>query len=167
VRLYNSTGAAIGNRETIWVGSPLSRTVTAGVCYIGVTGSASAYQIAATTNQIPPPSVNISSITATDLTADAWANGNIAAAGNEQWYKFTATANTQYIHYKTGTLNATINIQLYNAAGSVIGQQAVLTFSRPVKNGDIYYIKVKADSSTATGTYQIAFNTSSTAPTTP
>jgi predicted RNA-binding protein with TRAM domain len=177
LRLFDSTGVAIGKAGSIWVGLPLSRTVTtAGNCYIKVLGNSNgAYKIAATTNEIPPPSETIPTTGVTDLTADTWENGNIAAAGNEQWYKFTATADPQFIHYKLVALTTGgITVQLYNAAGAVIGRPITFTStansgnqSRPVTSGQTYYIKVKASTSTATGTYQIAFNTSSTAPTTP
>ena len=105
--------------------------------------------------------------TAIQLTADTWANGNIAASGGEQWFKFTATAATQYIHFNPGSLQD-VYIQLYDNAGSTLGNQANLYsdnyLSRTVTSGNEYYIKVTPYSKNSGGTYKIGINTSSTPP---
>jgi hypothetical protein len=104
----------------------------------------------------------------TTLTSGVWANGEITTGGGEQWFQFTATASTQYIHVTFGTLSD-LNVQLYDSSNAAVGYEANLygstTYvSRSVTSGQTYYIRVWPyyyDD----GSYQIAFNTSSTAPT--
>jgi len=120
-----------------------------------------AYNIVNTKPDVPPPS-------ATGLTVDQWISGNILAAGGEQWFSFTATAATQYIHFTVGTLSS-INIQLYDSNVNSVGSQTNLNnttrnINRSVTEGQTYYIRVRSTSPTGNGTYQIAFNDSSTAP---
>jgi len=105
---------------------------------------------------------------ATALIANSWADGNISLDDNVQWFKFTATANTQYIHVNFGTLNY-LYIQVYDSVGNCVeiesysGNGGNKYISRMVTSGQEYYIRVGVYSSSS-GTYQIAFNTSSTAP---
>jgi hypothetical protein len=106
---------------------------------------------------------------ATTLTLNSWANGNITSSNNEQWFRFTATAATQYVHVKHGTLTD-LYVQLYDSTGDALGSRTELYYngtkytSWMVTNGQQYYIRVTPYSSSGSGTYQIAFNTSSTAP---
>jgi uncharacterized repeat protein (TIGR02543 family) len=44
------------------------------------------------------------------LTPDQWTDGSIAGTGEAQWFQFTATAETQYLHFSSGTL---YNADLY------------------------------------------------------
>ncbi|GHV88017.1 hypothetical protein AGMMS50267_03770 [Spirochaetia bacterium] len=113
--------------------------------------------------------------TAIPLTANTWGSGNLASNG-AQWFKFTATASTQYFHLHPsfGTLDD-LHIQLYNSTGSTVGtasnlwnwsmSSTPLQTSKSVTSGNVYYVKVWPDGSTKSGTYKLAFNTSSTAPT--
>jgi stress response protein SCP2 len=103
------------------------------------------------------------------MTLDTWADGNITTSSGEQWFRFTATAATQYLHINFGTLT-NLYVQVYNTSGTIVGSQTNLSGStkstfRSVTSGQVYYIKVTPYSSSGSGTYQIAFNTSSTAPT--
>jgi len=96
------------------------------------------------------------------LTADIWTGGNIPSAGGEQWFKFIATSNTQYIHCRFGTL-ANLHIQLYDSNLDTVGSQTTLYnnssyTSRSVTSGSVYYIKVWPFSVSGSGTYLIAFN---------
>jgi hypothetical protein len=153
VQLYDDTGAAIENRTQLYASSPnTSRTVTNGsVYYIRVTPSGNgAYKLAFKANAIPP---------ATTLTEGVWADGNLPMRG-EQWFTFTATADTQYIHFYPGTLTS-IYVQLYEADGTAVGSRGSLSrvsasTSRTVTNGSVYYIKVTGDQTS--GTYTIAFS---------
>jgi len=158
VQLYDSTGTAFGSS---YASPPISQAVTIGnTYYIKVTlpSSSSAsgnYQIAFNTSILPPGT------TATTLSAaNTWSNGNITTSGDEQWFKFTATAATQFIHFKTGTLTSGI-VSLYDSTGTPVGNSYDSTFpvSRSVTSGATYYIRVTTYS-TYSGTYQIAFNTS-------
>jgi hypothetical protein len=61
-----------------------------------------------------------------------------------------------------------LNVQLYDSSNMAVGSQTNLWvgikyMSQSVTSGQIYYIRVWP-SSDCSGTYQIAFNTSATAP---
>jgi len=101
------------------------------------------------------------------LSANTWADGNIPLNG-EQWFKFTATAATQYIHVSFGTLSD-LYVQLYNSNGTTNGSQSNLYgstryASRTVTIGEEYYIRVWPYSSGNGGTYKIGITASATAP---
>jgi len=101
------------------------------------------------------------------LTAGVWANGNVPAR-DEECFEFTATAGTQYIHVSFGTLS-NMNVQLYASNGVAVGKtenlySSINSMDRTVSVGQVYYIRVKPYSSSGSGSYKIAFNTSSTAP---
>ncbi|WP_461245977.1 hypothetical protein, partial [Treponema sp. R6D11] len=106
---------------------------------------------------------------ATQLTENIWADGNISEINGEWWFKFTATANTQYyIHANFGTTNS-LNVQLYDSNTNTVIDQTRLYSSTKYVSGTLtanklYYIKVLPYYYN-TGTYQITFNTSNTAPT--
>jgi len=100
------------------------------------------------------------------LTVNTWANGNITSSGSQQFFKFTATASTQYIHVSFNTLTS-LSVQVYNSNGTTVGSQTNLNSStrytsRTVTTGQEYYMLIR--SSSRTGTYRIAFNTSTTPP---
>jgi len=167
VQVYNSSGAAVGDRTRLYSSTTyISRTVTAGQeYYIRVTpysSSAGTYKIAFNTAW-QPPSV------ATELTADTWVNGDLLSSSSEQWFKFSATASTQYIHASFGTLDYSngLYVQVYNSSGTTVGNKTQLYSStkyitQTVTEGQEYYIKVtpynSSSTSTNTGTYRIAFN---------
>jgi hypothetical protein len=108
----------------------------------------------------------------TRLNANTWEDGNIAAQGGAQWFKFTATAFTQYIHFKPGTLPS-VFVDLYDSRGNVVGSQSYLSTdrrstSRSLTHAQVYYIKVSPDyysghendaAFSDSGGYQIAFST--------
>jgi hypothetical protein len=96
------------------------------------------------------------------LIYDTFTDGTITSANKERWYKFTATANTQNIHVKLGTLSG-LDIRLYNSNGDTLGSSYSRTssgyISLSVVSGQTYYIKVTPYYSSYTGTYQIGFST--------
>jgi hypothetical protein len=100
------------------------------------------------------------------LSANTWANGSLAAGG-AQWFKFTATANDQYIHVVFDTLTD-LYVQLHNSAGRPMGNSDKNMYSTTKYTNEslvisnMYYIKVWPYS--GSGTYKIAFNTSTTPP---
>jgi hypothetical protein len=168
VQVYDSTGAAVDSQTRLYASpSSLSRTLTSGqVYYIQVTpypsnGYTGTYQIAFNARVIPPT---------TTLTVDTWADGNLIVRSSRNWYSFTATADTQYMHANiNGKLYCIsgVYVQVYDSSGSDVGSQTRLnndtpSLSRTLTNGSVYYIHVTLIS--YTGTYQIAFNTSSTPP---
>ena len=111
---------------------------------------------------IPPGSVTV-------LTANTWADGNTTSQGGQEWFMFTATASTQHIHLTFGTLND-LYVQVYDSNFNMVGTtetnlwSTTRSTSRTLTNGQVYYIRIRPFSSTGSGTYQIAFNTSATRP---
>jgi len=170
VQVYSSNGSTVGSQANLDSGTKyISRTVTIEqVYYIKVTPSSDSgtYQIAFNTSSTPPLPNN--SKDATALTANTWSDGNIADSSGEQWFKFTATAATQYIHVSFDTLTS-LSVQMYSSSGSTVGSQTNLSgstryTSRTVTIGQAYYIKVMPSSSSYSGTYRISFNLSSSPP---
>jgi len=170
VQLYDSTGTVVGNQASLSSSNNyISRSLTSGqTYYIKVTPNYSAYtgtyQIAFNTSgTTPSPTIT--------LNAGVWADGTVSSTG-EQWYKFTATASTHYIHVTFGTLNSSygLNAQVYNSSFNTVGSLTTLynsnryTYLSSLTSGQTYYIKVTPYNSSYTGTYQITFNTSSTPP---
>jgi len=162
VQLYNSNGETVGSQTSLgnswYFTTYTTRTLTSGnVYYIKVTpvstNSTGTYRIGFTELFIPPPAI-------IPLNPDTWAYGNITASNdNVQWFKFTATANNQYIHFAPGTLSY-VNVQLYNSNGETVGSQtslgnSTLFTTRTLTSGNLYYIKV---SSSSIGAYKIGFN---------
>jgi len=173
--VYAGDGTSVGNIQT-FTGTSLSasRTVTASTDYYIMVYhySTGTYQIglnAAST----PPAVTVPTTTATALTADSWSNGNIAAAGGEQWFSLPATASSHYIHFQPGTgTDALIDVvvRVYAAAGTTVGSTTNLTASSPSNNqtgltsGTTYYIRVKPYFVTSKGAYKIGFNSTQLTP---
>ncbi|GBU29221.1 hypothetical protein R84B8_02785 [Treponema sp. R8-4-B8] len=175
VQVYDSNHNTVVSQINLYRYTSMS--VTSGqVYYIKVTpynpdyyydyyrdSNSGTYRIAFNDSIIPPDA------TVTMLTADTWSDGNLSANG-EQWFEFTATASTQYIHAAFGTLT-NLYVQLYDSTGNTGGDQTNLSnnnndrryISRSVTSGQVYYIRVTPYSSSGSGTYRIAFN-STTAP---
>jgi hypothetical protein len=180
IQLHDSNGNALGDGINFHGASNtweyVSRTLTSGqTYYIKITpGSYSysysksgTYRIAFNTLPFPPDMI------LTTLAADTWADGTITASNKEQWFKFTATANTQYIHVSFGTMND-MKVQLRDSTGGALGNEISLYGSKTrhtslmVTSGQSYYIRVTPGSYhysySNSGTYRIAFNTSETPP---
>jgi hypothetical protein len=101
------------------------------------------------------------------LVENTWANGSITQAGGEQWFTFTATAGTHYLHVGFGTL-VDLYVQVYDNADNPIGDEIRFGGSGSgytaltVIVGKVYYIKVTPYS--GGGSYRIAFNAASSPP---
>jgi hypothetical protein len=165
VQLYDSTDAAVGSQSWLYGSTlSLSQTLIIGQAYtIQVTPYNSSYtgtyQIAFNASFAPPG--------ATALTADTWVNGSLPNTNTQNWYSFTATAATQYIHVRnfstTNFASSGVNVQVYDSDGTAVGSQSrlngsTLSLSRALTSGQMYTIKVTPYSDT--GTYQIAFTAS-------
>jgi hypothetical protein len=166
VQLYDAN-SSVGDKEHIYGngGSALiSRSTTSGKeYYIEVTQDdfgKSAYWIAFSAMSIPPGTLD----TATTLTANTWANGSITATNREQWFKFTATEATHYLHVRNNTLD--LEVQPYDSNGGTIGNSSLSDNKKSVSTtaGQVYYVRVTPHLSSGSGTYQLAFNTSTTSP---
>jgi hypothetical protein len=165
VQMYDSSGATVGSQTYLSNYNPsVSSSVTAGQeyfirvrLYFSNTGT---YRIGFTASTTPPTIITLPS-TAIQLTENTWADGNLPTSTDVQWFKFTATAETQYILFNYGTMNY-LRVYVYDSSGAEVGNETRLNprdiTSRTVTVGQEYYIKATPWSS-AGGTYQIAFNT--------
>ena len=169
VRVYDSSGAAVGSETNLWtVTRNTSRTLESGQTYYiraRPSGGTGTYWIGFTTSTTAPNRVQIPS-NAIQLTENIWADGSIPTSSDVQWFVFTATADTQYLHYSPG-LSGGVYVQVYNSSGAAVGSETNLDYStrntsRTLESGQTYYIRVRPFSST--GTYRIGFTTSTTAP---
>jgi hypothetical protein len=175
VQLYDDTGAAVGDRAVFDVRYNneidfISRTVTSGsVYYIKVTpvyyDKYGTFKIGVTEIMSQPGT------TLTTLTYNKWADGNIASSSGEQWFKFTATALSQSLHFNPGSLNDVIVRLSGNASndGFFIDDAIRMNTNnryiyKNIKPGSVYYITVRPYSGSGKGTYQIGFNTATTLP---
>ena len=166
VQLYDDTGKTVGDSATIMSTTlNISRTVTNGsVYYVRVTAlAAGTYRIGFTNSTTPPP-ITLPTENVTPLTINTLSDGNITTAGGEQWFKFTATAAAQFIHFRPGALDD-VYVQLYNSTGTAVGDKTRLRDSTPftsqtVTTSQDYYIKVTPYSSSKSGAYQITFSAS-------
>jgi len=169
--MYNSSGTTLLNQTNItktW-SSVLSGLTTGQDYYIRLTPNSNSdsgtYKIAYTSS-ILPPNISVISITA----ADTWADGNITTAGGEQWFKFTATAATQYIHFSTSGTLKDVYVQVTDDNTTVSTETELYslrlnTSKGPLTVGNTYYIRVRPYSSTGSGTFKIGFSITATAPT--
>jgi len=107
----------------------------------------------------------------TQLTLNQWTNGSISIGG-EQWFTFTATASTQYIHIFFGTLS-NFNFKIFDINGNTNSYETsngsessygeISYFNVSVTSGNKYYIRIRSFGERS-GTYKIAFNTSYNSP---
>jgi len=169
VQLYEAdretTKGSRVNLYTSWSNQSWSSLTSGNVYYIKVTpytaGNSGTYKIGVNTIPFSPIllTVTVPTTSATPLTADTWTDGSITTAGGEQWFKFTATAETHYIHFLPGTLTR-VTVQLYTSDGrstsSTLSMYTTYKVQRSLTANSEYYIK--ASSSSSSGTYKIAFN---------
>jgi len=177
VQIYDSYGNTVGSSTNLYASTRYtSQSVTSGQkYYIKVwpyNGNNGSYQITFNASSTTPGGSSSggtwtpSGGTPTQLTVNQWANGNISSSSG-QWFTFTATASTQYIHITFGTLPS-LYLQLYDSYGNTVGSSTNLYngssyyTSRSVTSGQKYYIKVSQ--ALGNGSYQIAFNASSSTP---
>jgi len=172
VQLYNPNGSKAGNQANLNDSVKyISQTLTIGqTYYIKITLSDpndfyGTYRLAINSTFCSPD------VVVNPLTADIWKDGDIPTSNGENWFKFTATDSSQYIHVIFDKLTR-LSIQLYDSSGSPVGASAILPdnitglayIQRPVTSEKEYYIKITPASSEYGGTYKITFNTSATAP---
>ena len=150
----------------------ISRQVTIGQEYyvrVWPASGSGSYQIALNTSNEPPLYI-IGSVTM--LSAGSWADGllGVGEAGGEQWFRFTATTSDNHsIHIRHGSIGR-VNYQLYHSSGATVGGSQgsgtsagqSMYISRYVTIGQEYYVRVWPAS--GNGSYQIAFNMSTTPP---
>jgi len=176
VQLYNNSYIASDTQKELYgSGSSLytSSPVTVGqLYYIRVTpyGNQTGNYKIGVTESVASPDTIVAMNDAVQLSINTWASGNISLEVKEQWFKFTATAATHYIHFQKGVLDD-VYVLLFNSSGVAVdtqkelyGSGSNLYTSSPVTIGQTYYIRVTPYGS-KTGNYKIGFNTSTTTPT--
>jgi hypothetical protein len=96
-------------------------------------------------------------------------SGNISPSGNEDWYRFTiSTSGTYTIETFPGTLSDTF-MYLYGPESTTIlletddddGEGSAAKIVRSLSPGN-YYVKIRSNNNTATGTYLISVKSSQT-----
>ena len=95
------------------------------------------------------------------LTANQWAEGNIPAVQREQFFKFTATAAAQYVHFQPGYFLGA-KAYLYDSSGNVLADEVSLSLQDRftmyrVTIGQVYYIRAVVGNQA--GNYFLTFNT--------
>jgi len=163
VRVYDSNGNTVGSVVNITTYAGLNRTwnVTPGNDYLirVNNGSSGSYRIGFNKSTALPKGV------ITPIIFNQWSDGFIAASNGEQWFKFTATASSHYIHFAPGAL-PWISVQLYDSDDNPIGtneQTSGASLLRSTVAGREYFILTRPLSG-YTGDYRICFSTSSIPP---
>jgi hypothetical protein len=102
------------------------------------------------------------------LTLDMWSDGSLTLQKKEQWFKFVATSNNQYFHFKAGTINGGVYIEPYSKKGETLAPSQWLTNNKNtsfvVTRGEPHYIKITQGSSSTTGTFKIGFTNTEVSP---
>jgi hypothetical protein len=177
IQLYDKDGKTVGGEVRLYGSGSnayASRPVTVGQEYylkVRAYSESGTYQIGFTKTTTQPTITNVPT-NAVVLTVDRWMDDNITDPSIAKWFKFTATANPQYIFGNTGesytfTLSSFI-AQLYDKDGKTVDVEKTFSsvnnnVSRTVTSEQVYYIKVWTTNNN-TGTYQIGFTASATAP---
>jgi len=105
---------------------------------------------------------------APELSVNTWEDAHVSVGYlGKVLFTFTATAVTQYIHVQFGTLTD-MWLEVFDSNGKMIGSASNLgsgtqKTSRTLGVGSQYYVLVSSSSS-PDGTYKIAFNASTEAP---
>lgn len=173
VQLYDRAGVEIGDPYTYHQSSGTYDRLNLSngkKYYLKVSASDSgAYKIAFTESADLTPDTVAAMASAPALNPDTWEQNELTV-GEEHWYTFTATAETQYIHVFYGTLTD-LYLQLYNSEGEKQGdsyrlsnKEAYKAYSLIFTIGAVYYLKVWPYSSSGSGSYKVAFNTSANPP---
>jgi uncharacterized repeat protein (TIGR02543 family) len=171
VQLYDSNGITVGgnNYRSYPTSFSLSGTTIGNEYYIKVYPYAptlkGTYQIVLTESNMPP-AITLPTEDIEQLTENTWFNGEIYSSSGRQWFKFTASADTQYIHFIFNSPLGNLGIKVYDdngvkVYGSSTGINNIRTYFS-VTNGNEYYFEVWHD--WQVGTYKVAFNTSTTPP---
>jgi hypothetical protein len=165
IQLYGSNGGTIGNAVYSSGGNASGpwELEPGKTYYIRFpSGYSGTFQIACNDSSMPPP-VALPTADAVPLAANIWANGTTSGG---EWYRFTANAATQYIHFNFTTATGA-SVKVYDSAGNMIGTQSsapvtVPSFSRELTNGSVYYLYVTRE--LYDGAFQIAFSASESPP---
>ena len=110
------------------------------------------------------------------LTANVWRNGSFTTPGGEAWYSFTAAAGTAYSvwwndsYAGDGSKTLQVRVRAYDSNGTALfdqyygGWSASTARTINLISGGTIYLRVIPYNSNSTGTFAIAYSTSSTKP---
>jgi hypothetical protein len=178
VQVYDKEGEEVGTYGTS--NNTITRQVTtAQTYYIRVytntrAGIGGTFQVAFTSTATAPK-VTVPT-GCPELSLGVWKDGSIIDATPEQWYKFDATKNPQYVHLEFGSLRQ-LSIRVYDKEGTLVSGNigGTIQTPNPVNRsaiiqtvtpgpGETYYIKIQETASANNrGTYKIMFNENNTA----
>jgi hypothetical protein len=186
VSAYYSDGSSIfSNQDTAW---GTARTFTASspdTVYVKVIPYGSnigTYGIVYSTNTTRPPIPLDIPSTATSLTENVWKDGTLPTASSVDWYSISVTndttyrlwwneTNSSYYTYGNGSKTADVRVSIATNEGQVILDDIDDAWgnarSFKATYDGIYYVRVRPNSGTTTGTYGIVYSTSTTRPTAP
>ncbi|MDR2733545.1 MAG: hypothetical protein LBC99_02740, partial [Spirochaetota bacterium] len=130
------------------------------LCFAACSGDPEDASLSSTGSSVSGASSVFAPPDVTELTVNIWADGNLAAGG-EQWFRFAAVANTQYIHFSPGVLEG-IFLQTYSDSGAAVDDPAFLSgdipsVTRELSVARIYFIRVWVTTPAANGAYHIAY----------
>ncbi len=174
--LYDSNRNSIGSELTLYgnsgkIGYASFSLIVGQPYYVKVTdpNRIGTYRIGFTDFPAQPETV------ITELNEDEWKNGIIvqpASGGTgEQWFRFVATATSQYFYVKFSTCTD-FDVYVYDSDYNLVGNKwnpyagygqgagTIKSNSLSLISDKTYYIKTD----NGTGTYWLAFNSTSTAP---
>jgi len=169
VQAYDASGATVVSETRLYSGQAvLSQSVTIGQKYFIIVRP---YSSSSGTYQIGLNTVIDPGTTVTPLTENVWTDGNLPTVDDEQWFKFTATASTQYIHVSFLTLPK-MWIYVFDSNGVSVGSESTYLnsasgdkyISRTVTVGQVYYVCVDTFNLNSKGTFKIGFTKSTTPP---
>jgi hypothetical protein len=167
IQMYGGNGGTIGDAiyAATYVAGPSGpwELETGNTYYIRFpSGYHGTFQIAINDSTTPPPII-LPTEDAPPLSANTWTDGTISGG---EWYRFTANAATQYIHFDfTTATGASVNV--YDSTGNMVGTLKYVavtapSFSRAFTNGSVYYLHVTQGS--YHGAFRIAFSASEVPP---
>jgi uncharacterized repeat protein (TIGR02543 family) len=162
--LYNSSGSLLASNDD--GGTNLNFSITASltagtVYYLKVrlySGSSTGSFTVSVTTPFPPSSY-------TTMYANTTYSCTISPAGVEKWYRFTATASGTHVFTSSYTSSSTTSTDpygyVYNSSGSLLAYNDDYSgrnfrISVTLTAGQVYYLKVRLYSSSATGTFGVS-----------
>lgn len=122
VQVFDSSGGTVGGGLYIenysHADKSYSPVLISGALYfvrVAASNAAGAFTIALSASVVPPGTIP------TPMTQNNWVTGSGTTFG-QQWFSFTATAATQYIHYTYDSLmSRSAYMQVYDSSGNAVG----------------------------------------------
>ena len=167
-----------------WYDPPSFTPAANGTVYVKITPYSSTtatgtFGITYNADSATRPPIPIDPVSPTALTVDVWEDDAISAAGGELWYSFPVTSDTSYYIWLNevgesdgdGLKTLDVTAKLYYTDGTFLGTLNASWDHAPMPiapaANDTVYIRITAASSSGTGTFGVAYSTSSTRPPAP